>query len=86
MGFRYSQFDMAYLFTSCLNPTRGLSDSDYVSAAQYLGIEAAAVQAVAEVESPPGAFDEWGRSAILYERHYFNCLTFGRYDLKYPDI
>ena len=74
------------LFNSCLNPKRGLSDVDYVNAAAALGVETAAIQAVAEVETAGAAFDEDGRPRILFERHYFHRLTGGRYVKEHARI
>jgi hypothetical protein len=78
--------DPSILFKACLNPTRGLSDADYGRAAAALGAEIAAVQAIAEVETPGTAFDEHGRPRILFERHYFHRLTGGRFDVSHAAI
>src|SRR5687768_14087956 len=45
------QPDVRYLFNSCRNPQRGLSEADYAQAADALGVEVAAIKAVAEVET-----------------------------------
>lgn len=78
--------DVSFLFRMCLNPRVGLTDQDFADAAAGLGVEVAAIKAVAEVEAPGKAFDESGRPRILYERHYFHRLTQGRYDKQHPDI
>ena len=80
------QPDVRYLFNSCRNPERGLTDADYVQAAATLGAEVAAIQAVAEVETAGEAFDDMGRPRILYERHYFHRLTKGRFDKSNPAL
>lgn len=52
----------------------------YSAAAWFLGVEPAALQAVAEVEAGPyGAFLDTGEPVILYERHVFHRLTNGRF-------
>lgn len=78
--------DLEPLFHSCLNPGRGLSEIDYRDAAKALGVEVAAIQAVAEVETSGAAFDEDGRPRILFERHYFHRLTGGRHAAKHARI
>lgn len=50
---------------------RALSQADIASAADQLGVEVAALQAVIEVESPHGGFLSDGRVVILFERHVF---------------
>ena len=67
-------------------PTRGITDSDYQFAASALGIEIAAIKAVAQVETKGDAFDKIGRPRILFERHYFHRLTHGRYDKSHPEL
>jgi len=78
--------DVTFLFRQCLNPARGLTESDYAEAAKSLGVEVAVIKAVAEVESPSGPFDAQGRPTILFERHYFHRLTAGAHDAEHPDI
>jgi N-acetylmuramidase-like protein len=78
--------DVSFLFRMCLNPTRGISEQDYVEAAAALGAEVASIKAVAEVETSGSAFDDDGRPRILFERHYFHRLTHGRYDKRHSDI
>lgn len=78
--------DVSFLFRMCLNPTRGISAQDYADAAALLGVEVAAIQSVADVETAGAAFDDYGRPRILFERHYFHRLTQGRYDKRHPDI
>jgi hypothetical protein len=58
-----------------------LSAADFASAAQALGCEPAAIQAVAAIEGGPyGAFLPTGEPVILYERHLFHRFTSGRFD------
>lgn len=78
--------DIEFLFNSCRNPTHGLSEGDFATAATTLGVEVAAIKAVAEVETSGDPFDDAGRPRILYERHYFHRLTSGKYSEKHPDI
>ncbi|MGN6655342.1 MAG: N-acetylmuramidase family protein [Rhodanobacter sp.] len=78
--------DVSFLFRMCLNPKRGIGAQDYADAAALLGVEVAAIQAVAKVETAGSAFDDYGRPRILFERHYFHRLTQGRYDKRHPDI
>lgn len=58
-----------------------LTKEEIVAAAGALGVEPAALAAVAEVESgPQGAFDADGFPTVLFERHVFHRLTDGRFD------
>lgn len=64
-----------------------LTETDFTKAAERLGVDVAAVKAVAEVESGPyGAFLPTGEPVILYERHIFRRLTKGRFDKSHPDL
>lgn len=63
-----------------------LSRDDYQAAAQRLGCEREAVQAVVEVESGASGFAADGKPLILYEPHIFSRLTQHRYDATNPDI
>lgn len=64
-----------------------LTDEDYRRAAVILGCEAAAIRAVADVESGGrGGFLSDGRPKILFESHLFSRLTGGQYDATHPDI
>jgi hypothetical protein len=78
--------DIAFLFPSGGRPAMGLNDDDYSRAAVSLGIEIAAIKAVAEVETSGKAFDDSGRPRILFERHYFHRLTSGKFSGAHPDI
>lgn len=60
---------------------------DLIFAAQSLGCDLAAVQAVNEVETGQfGAFRPDGKPTVLFERHIFHRLTGGRFDASNPDI
>jgi hypothetical protein len=65
-----------------------ITDADYAQAAQALGCEAAAIKAVAEVETRGAAFDASNRPTILYERHIFAKSTVppGKFNAAYPDL
>ncbi len=78
--------DLEFLFNQCRNPTLGVAESDYEKAVASLGVEVAAIKAVAEVETSGAAFDDSGRPRILYERHYFHRLTGGKYSAAHADI
>jgi hypothetical protein len=54
-----------------------LTDDDFARAALDLGVEVAAIRAVAEVEAAGAGFLPDGRPAILYEAHVFHRLTKG---------
>ena len=77
---------MSYLFRSCLNPARGISDDAHTAAATSLGVDIATIKAVADVETSGDAFDALGRPRILFERHYFHRLTSGRFDLTHARV
>jgi hypothetical protein len=56
-------------------------------AARYLGVAAAAIAAIAEVEAgPEGAFLPSGEPTQLFERHVFHRLTAGRFARVAPDL
>jgi hypothetical protein len=64
-----------------MDSSRGtLTYKDFAGAALALDCHVAAVQAVAEVEAPRGAFLADGRPTILFERHVFSELTGGKWD------
>ena len=63
------------------------TEADYLRFAEILGIDAATIRAVMEVETGPGSgFLPDGRMKILFERHVFHRLTGGRYDESHPDV
>lgn len=71
-------------------PTKGaalkLVPADFVACARELGIETAAVHAVALVESSGGGFDDKSRPKLRYENHHFRKLTHHKYDKSHPDL
>jgi hypothetical protein len=56
-----------------------LTDEDFARAAKELGVEVAAIRAVAEVEAAGAGFLPDGRPAILYEAHIFHKETGGKH-------
>ena len=58
------------------------------AAAADLGVEVAALRAIAQVESAGAGFDAKGRPTILYERHVFgrNTNPKGKFNAQYADI
>lgn len=58
---------------------------DYQSAADQIGVEVAAVKAIAEVESSGRGFQN-GRPIIRLEAHYFGKLTGYRFNDSHPHI
>jgi hypothetical protein len=56
-------------------PVSVLEEADYAAAAQTLGCEVAAIQAVAMVECSGQAFDGQGRPTILFEPRVFSNRT-----------
>jgi hypothetical protein len=64
-----------------------LKTQDYERAAERLGCEAAAIRAVAEVESGGrSGFLKDGRPKILFESRWFHKLTGGKHDQAHPRI
>lgn len=63
-----------------------LTDTDIADAAARLGIEAAVIAAVAEVESAGGGFLPDKRPKILFERHIFARRTDHRFSARNPDV
>ncbi len=78
--------------TSCWAlPTSGdalpLVPTDFDSAGREIDVEAAAVHAVAAVESGGRTgFDASKRPKIRYENHYFQRLTKHVFDVSHPDL
>lgn len=66
--------------------SKELQESDYTEAATMLGVEVAAIKAVAEVESRGAGFLSNGKPVILYEPHIFSRYTAHKYDEAYPAI
>ena len=63
-----------------------LNEQDYKNAAFDLGVEVAALKAVAEVESAGDGFLPDGYPKILFEGHLFSKYTGGIYDKVEPTI
>jgi hypothetical protein len=64
-----------------------VTEEEFQEAANLLQCEAAAVKAVAEVESSKyGAFVAPGKATILFEPHIFCRYTNGRYNQSYPHL
>ena len=59
-----------------------LTEQDIALAARKLGVEPAALHAVADVESSGAGFLPDGRPKILFEAHIFHRLTGGKFDGK----
>lgn len=77
---------MAVAFSGAATP---LGATDISTAAQTLGCDAAAVQAVTTVETGPGGgflADGSGRPIILFEAYRFGEATGHKYDAQYPSI
>jgi hypothetical protein len=62
------------------------TEQDYKNAAAKLGVEVAAVKAVADVESSGTTHWADGRPPILFEALWFHKLTGGKYDSTHPGI
>jgi hypothetical protein len=69
-------------------PARPLSSIDFARAAQALGCELEAVEAVRTVEAGGSGFlgDDSGRPIILYEAHRFAKETGGRFNISHPRL
>lgn len=63
-----------------------LTEEDLAAAAAELHCEVRAIKAVTRQEAPRGAFDEFDRPSILFERHLFHRFTHGRHDRTDPNI
>lgn len=64
-----------------------LTADDFERAGRELGVPAAVVRAVTEVEARGnGFYPGTGEPVILFERHVFHRLTSGRYSKTYPDV
>lgn len=64
----------------------GLAPQDYAAAAARLGCTVAQIRAVDEVESNGGGFLPDGRAKILFEAHWFDKFTDGRFRLTHPNL
>lgn len=63
-----------------------LTNDDFCRASKRLKCEAAAIKAVAEVESRGNGFYTDGFPVILFERHKFRSFTGGNYNESHPQI
>ena len=63
-----------------------LTEADYDRAAKSLGVDKAAVKAVADVESAGSGFYSNGHPKVRFEGHQFHKLTGGKYSAKYPKL
>lgn len=63
-----------------------LSDDGFEHARLILGVDAATLWAVLQVETRGFGFLPSRRPVILYERHVFHRLTGGRFDQEHPDL
>jgi hypothetical protein len=70
------------------NPSVGhLTDADFQAAATDLGVDVAAIRAVAAVESGGrSGFGDGGRPILRYELHIFHGYTRGKYDRTHPHL
>lgn len=66
--------------------TRALTEADWQRAATALGVEVAAIKAVAQVEAAGSGFLADGRPKILFEAHIFSDKTNGQFDRSNPGI
>jgi LysM repeat protein len=65
---------------------RTLTAADWQRAAKALGVDVAAIKAVAQVEAAGAGFMADGRPKILFEAHIFSDKTNGKYDRSNPNI
>jgi hypothetical protein len=75
--------------TSSVNESSGtlnLNDRHYEIAAIELGVEVAAIKAVAQVESSGSGFTSNGLVRILFEGHKFHERTSGQHSKSHPNI
>jgi LysM repeat protein len=66
--------------------SRTLTEADWQRAAKALGVDVAAIKAVANVEAPGSGFLPDGRPKILFEAAQFGRLTGDRYNSSHPNI
>lgn len=63
-----------------------LLPEDFIDDAKRIGCEVEAIRAVAQVESSGGGFCPDGFPKTLFEGHYFDRLTKGKYRASHPNI
>jgi hypothetical protein len=69
-----------------VGPATPLEDKDIAEVADVLGCDAAAVQAVCDVEAAGAGFLDDGRPKILFEAHVFGRLTGHQFDEDHPNV
>lgn len=65
---------------------RPLAANDFEALAASLGVEAAALEALSEVESSGAGFGPGGRPLLRFEQHLFRRETSRRYDRTHPHL
>lgn len=68
------------------HPQRGISEADYAVVAHQLGVDPAAIKAVAQVEASGDGYLASGKPKILFEAHIFSQKTGHRFDGSHPNI
>jgi N-acetylmuramidase/Putative peptidoglycan binding domain len=72
------------------NSIEAPTEADYLRFAEGLGIDAATIKAVIEVEAVAASLDSGflkdGRVKILFERQIFSGFTHGQYDESHPNV
>jgi hypothetical protein len=63
-----------------------LIESDYLRAANLLGVEIASIKAIARVESTGGGFLSNGKPKILFEGHQFSKRSNRKFDVSHPTL
>jgi uncharacterized protein (TIGR02594 family) len=63
-----------------------ITEGDYRAAAKRLGVDVAAIKAVAEVEASGSGMLKSGKPKILFEAHVFSDQTGGKYDKSHPNL
>lgn len=66
--------------------SRILTERDYQVAAELLGCQVAAVKAVVAVEAAGRGFLRNGKPKILFEAHWFDNFTQGKYRQSHPNL
>ncbi len=69
-----------------VGPATPLEDADIAAVAAVLGCDAAAVQAVCDVEAAGAGFLDDGRPKILFEAHVFGRLTGRIFNDEHPNV
>lgn len=74
------------LFFNPITPITGLTDADFLAAADKLNCDVKAIKAVSDVESSGYGFFNIGVPALLFEAHQFSKFTSHQYDDSNPNI